>query len=446
MGRAGRHKQAKGQSAAARPKRWLPRHRRAALDSLIVAILVGGLGLVGYLTNAGRRSNAPSSSARKVQSLEDLLASKPEDLAGIDIAEMNLLCATGLPGAEDLDIDKCLAKLDRWADRVKHETERHLYRLTDPKFHDHAEHYRHSEARFRAEWLVSVLQQDIGLHYHAGFVAPDQPIPPFKTSKQSFIHGLMDHEDGRRAFGGNCVSLPVAYAAVGRRLGYPVKLVCANEHVFCRWEGLDHSNPAWRDRFNFDGAGDGFSIDPDEFYLTWPRKTTPDQVELCGWLKTLTAAEELSVFLAGRGAVLMDVSRDFGGALVAFAHAARLRPTSSQSIDRVHIAYEKMFHRIAVAHPAAYRKFVARVDGKAGTTTRPDGRVANGPPRSRLGRDPLDEMVDQIDRRNAARMQQLYPSPGVPQEGWPFNPQAPPPGTASPYGPHQPPLPPQPPR
>ena len=93
----------------------------------------------------------------------------PAELEKVDIAEMNLLCAQGLPGAEKLDVRKCLSMLDQWALRVKGETERHLYRLTDPGYKDHAEHYKHSEARFRAEWLVTVLQKDVGVHYYKGF-------------------------------------------------------------------------------------------------------------------------------------------------------------------------------------------------------------------------------------------------------------------------------------
>jgi hypothetical protein len=339
-------------------------------------VAIGVLAIVAYLVFFSNKPSIPTPTAtassftpptvtRKAASLDELLKMTPEQLAGLDIAEMNLLCATGLPGSEDLSIDECLARLDKWAAHVKFETERHLYRLTDPRYKEHAEHYKHSEARFRAEWLVSVLQQDIGLHYHEGFVPQDVEVPPFKTSKETFLHGLMDNEDAHKAFGGNCVSLPVAYAAVGRRLGYPIKLVCAKEHVFCRWEGLDSPNPAWRARFNFDGAGNGFSIDPDEFYLSWPRKTFPDQVKLCGWLDSLKPQEELSLFLSSRGAVLSHVSKDFEGALVAFAHSARLRPDSSQSIERVRSTLEEMYKKIVEANPDAYRQMVARLNGRA---------------------------------------------------------------------------------
>jgi len=57
------------------------------------------------------------------RSLARLLGQCPDELQGVDIAEMNLLCAAGLPGAEDLDVDRCLATLDSWAARVRRETE-----------------------------------------------------------------------------------------------------------------------------------------------------------------------------------------------------------------------------------------------------------------------------------------------------------------------------------
>jgi hypothetical protein len=273
----------------------------------------------------------PAAPAPEPESLDDLLTMSPEQLANVDIAEMNLLCAVGLPGAEELDratIDAYKTRLDQWAQRVKFETARHMYRLTDPRFKDHAEYYKHSEARFRAAWLVGTLMQDIGVHYHPGFVPQDQAVPPFKTSKETFLHGLLDHPNAKKAFGGNCVSMPTIYAAVGRRLGYPIKLVSSQGHIFCRWEGLKHPNPAWRDRFNFDGSGNGFSIDPDEFYMTWPTKSTPRQAKLCDWLKTLTPKQELATFLLSRAGVLTHVNKDYAGAQIACARAAALWPTN----------------------------------------------------------------------------------------------------------------------
>ncbi len=358
----GRHKknwqsQTADELAGASEVRWLWRGAEV--------LALAGIALTSYFvffSNATPAVSAPVAK-RKAQNIDQLLAMTPEQLANVDIAEMNLLCATGLSGAENLDIDQCLDTLDRWAERVRKETERHLYRLTDPEYKQEAEYIQHSEARFRAAWLVSVLQEDIGAHYYSGFVPQDVEVPPIQTSKETFIHGLMDHDDAHKAFGGNCVSLPVAYAAVGRRLGYPIKIVCAKEHSFCRWEGLGHTNPAWRDRFNFDGAGKGFSIDPDEFYVSWPRKSTPDQILLAGWLKSLTPQQELALFVATRGHVLTSVKQDYLNAQLAYAHAVRLWPTSVQMLQWLSVTTTKIYEQQLAAHPEAFRQMAERNRG-----------------------------------------------------------------------------------
>ncbi|MFO0861607.1 MAG: hypothetical protein U0570_13735 [Phycisphaerales bacterium] len=134
-----------------------------------------------------------------------LLAMSPDELARVDIAAINLACADGLPGFEGIDSAAVLAKLDEWAAKVKFETERHLYRVKDPKY---AEHYRHSESYLRAEFLIMVLQEDCGVRYN-----PDRIYTPnFADSRDQFIHGMLDPKCG-----GTCASMPVLYTAIGRR-------------------------------------------------------------------------------------------------------------------------------------------------------------------------------------------------------------------------------------
>lgn len=62
----------------------------------------------------------------------DLCALSDDELAGCDIAALNLAAAHGLPGVDAVDIPACLVRLDEWAERVKLETLRHVYRF-DPK-------------------------------------------------------------------------------------------------------------------------------------------------------------------------------------------------------------------------------------------------------------------------------------------------------------------------
>ncbi len=248
-------------------------------------------------------SNTPTKSGvvRKVHSLDELLKLTPDKLAKIDIAEMNLLCAIGLPGAENLDIAHCLATLDKWAERVKLQTQRHLYRVNDPKW---ADHYRHSEPYLRAEFLLQVLQEDCGVKYD--MTAADNFA--FNDSRVAFLHGMIPgpNQTIKDVPGGTCTSMPVMYVAIGRRLGYPLKLVTTDSHIFVRWDGMDHPNPAWRQRFNIEGTGHGFSVYEDDYYKTWPHKITDQQVKANRYLLSLTPAEELAGFLAARGHCGLD--------------------------------------------------------------------------------------------------------------------------------------------
>ena len=61
--------------------------------------------------------------------------------------------------------------------------------------------------------------------------------------------------------------MPVMYVAIGRRLGYPMRLVAAKEHMFCRWDD-------GKERFNIEGAGNGDDYPPDDYYRTWPKLLT----------------------------------------------------------------------------------------------------------------------------------------------------------------------------
>jgi hypothetical protein len=204
-----------------------------------------------------------------------------------DIACAELRLAEGLPGAEGLDRGLCLRWLDEAARLVAQTTERHFYR-----FQQRPQDFQHSEGRFRMMWLVTVLQRDLGVWYDLASVPlPDEEF--FKHPKYLFLHGII------QGFGGTCSSLPPLYAAVGRRLNYPLKLVKAAQHCFVRWEGRG-------ERFNIEATTQGFVSHPDEHYLTWPHPVTPEVVREYRLLKSETPEEEVAGCLCKRGHVFLE--------------------------------------------------------------------------------------------------------------------------------------------
>jgi hypothetical protein len=136
--------------------------------------------------------------------------------------------------------------------------------------------------------LVTVLQKGAGVGYN-----PDRIDDPWEDqdSRDDFIHGILDGP------GGTCASMPVLVVAVGRRLGYPLKLVPGHGHLFARWE-----EPGG-ERFNVECSGEGFNNHPDEYYRTWPRSCPEGLFPRTKFLKSMTPREEVAAAWMKRGHV-----------------------------------------------------------------------------------------------------------------------------------------------
>lgn len=212
------------------------------------------------------------------------VARQPEEVIGtLDLAFMQFVALAGLPGSEDLNPWGCMRRLNAMADRVEARTNAamHLFR------HNPADH-ENSEAYFRALGLATVLQKDFGVGYDKA-KAPREV--PHKVEDKT-VHGIIYGN------GGTCASLPVLYAAVGRRLGYPIKLVHSfvdeeTGHVFARWDG-DGA------RFNIEATATGLATPPDDYYRAGKYKMTP-QMEAWGrYMLSLSPKEEFAGFLTER--------------------------------------------------------------------------------------------------------------------------------------------------
>ena len=319
-------KQRRSQARKPAPKPPDASRARKALSIVLPVLTVTALTLVAYVVFFSNRPSTPTPTAtastftaptvkRKAAPLDELLKLPPEQLADVDIAEMNLLCATGLPGAEQLDIGKAFARLGDYAQRVRYWTDQSMW-----DFRQNPGKFENSQAKFRVLLLISVLQKDFGVHYNDR----GERNCDFRSSKNPFIHGMIDDTNG-----GTCASMPVMYVAVGRRLGYPVSLVLAKTHIFARWDD-------GTERFNIEGTNPRFDDHPDSYYRKWPYPISDAELKLGWYLKALTPADELAVFLQNRAYCLMDNGR-FKDAQLAFARSYQLAPQNP--LGRHQIAY-----------------------------------------------------------------------------------------------------------
>jgi hypothetical protein len=231
----------------------------------------------------------------KPGTLRELLALPPEQLDKVDVGLMSLLCAEGLPGSENLDVEACLEKLDDLATKAKFDTDRHFYR-----FREHPEQFRNSLGYYRVMMLGGVLVQDLGIQYKPDLVEylKEGNAPTYgvfnSDSKNVFIHGLLNGSHY-----GTCASMPVLLAAVAHRLGYPVHLAGTKLHIYARYEDNNGKH------FNIEPTvTEGFLTPTDEDYKTGQFACTDEEIKGYGWLRPYSNQEILSHMLFHRAVCL----------------------------------------------------------------------------------------------------------------------------------------------
>lgn len=268
--------------------RWLG--GKATILSLSTLIMGCALGFVLSGPTARLIGDSPStatqaakdvvgSTSSQVFTLADLLVMDDAALGRLDPLDVDLAVARTIPGCESLGVALYKRTVDQWAEQVRSETERHLY-----KFHEKPSDYKNSLVYFKSLLLATVIGQDLKVTYEVKSVA-------FEDPRDLFVHGVIDQRRG------TCVSLPVLYMAIGYRLGYPIRAVTVAKHIFCRWD-----DPQTGERLNIEAASAGGLVDhPDDYYMSWPTKCDPKDVETGGVLKSLTMREFLALKLASSG-------------------------------------------------------------------------------------------------------------------------------------------------
>jgi hypothetical protein len=202
------------------------------------------------------------------------------ELATYDVAQVHLASAVGLPGSEAIDHDRCIEEIDSLTAYVREYTALWMSKEGRDNGGDTP-----SQARMRC--LATALWRGAGIRYNPAKVAEDTPW----ELGDMFIHGALFGP------GGTCATLPIIYTAVGRRLGYPLRLVSAWgpkwEHLFCRWD-----EPGG-ERFNVEVNDTGFSCPEVDHYRRYGQEKWKEEFGL--YLLSKTPRQELSDFLAQRG-------------------------------------------------------------------------------------------------------------------------------------------------
>jgi hypothetical protein len=204
--------------------------------------------------------------------------------------------------------------------------------------------FNDSQAYFCVLYMITVLQRKCGVRYNPKWtsITPDKPAPRDfgRDARDLFIHAIIDGP------GGTCGSLPVLYAAVGRRLGYPLKIVKAHQHLFLRWDDPQGKHWFHPDRFNIEATGPGIHCLPDDHYRTWPHRIPTEDIDAGIFLKSLTPREELAEFVATRGYCLRH-NRRVGDAITTFRWAVKLAPHNRY--------FERSYHDLVTWRKMAVR-------------------------------------------------------------------------------------------
>lgn len=406
-----------GQSGDKAPSRYF-------LAFALGAAIAGGVAVLidhgNAATNAEPTPHRSSSARVGHRTVAQLAALTDDELEQVDIVEMNIAVAREIPGLEHLDYDKYRCIVDAWTDQ---------FRAWVPTV-EHASHedpgkYHNDINFFRLGMLAQFLDQTVGVRYNEqekqaqveGRKSGRKAQIAYTNPADLLLYGLIDTKRG------TCVTMPTLHVAIGRRMGWPVGLACADSHYVCRY---DDGKCVYNIETTDTGRG-GFATGSDQDYIE-KEGVSRKAIAVGSDLRKLTAREMLGVFVQARGRHYADTGK-MDLAARDYALASTLFPRSRKIylglVDTLIPVGEKLFTRDELGHPMSLAAYLG-------------GRYAPCGNDTGLGRSPIyrpDPFADvqrlnEINRRN---MQPMMQPPTVPQ---PYHPPVP--GVPQPPQPHQP--------
>jgi regulator of sirC expression with transglutaminase-like and TPR domain len=140
----------------------------------------------------------------------------------------------------------------------------------------------------------------------------------FSRSRQEhyFLHGILDSKKG------TCYIMPILYAAIAQRVGYPISVVIAPDHMFVRY-----SDPSF-DKQNIEVTSGGQWF-PDQHYVD-RFKVSKSGLKSGAYMRSLSKRELLSHFFYATGNVL---GHQKNGLLMGMAYIQRAIELDSKHAD-----------------------------------------------------------------------------------------------------------------
>ena len=198
--------------ATVRPGRWL-----------LVGMLLGGV-LGAGIVFVAKRGNAlaetshvsPAASPEPVvvrepavcRTVDQLIDLSDEQLDSVDLVELNLAVARGIPGLEGLNLGKYQRQIDTWAQAIQSMTAMADFPLTLPD-----EQWKENVGLLRLSAMVDYLDREVR---RASISNKEEESSSFKDTGKLFIFGPIDNGESTR------LTRLVLYAAIGRRIGWPL--------------------------------------------------------------------------------------------------------------------------------------------------------------------------------------------------------------------------------
>jgi len=261
------------------------RKRRIIGYALVSIVSLAAGSAAAMLINSPRQPVAPpiavQAEAPGQRSVAQLITLSDAELEQVDIVEMNIAVARGIPGLEKLDYDHYRSTVDKWTDQF-----RLLLAAKEFDFRKNPERFKNDINFFRLGLLAEFLD------YHVGVAYVENQKQALKRGLKSIsytdpghlmLHGLIDTKRG------TCATMPTLHVAIGRRMGWPVSVSCAKSHFICRY---DDGEVVYNIESTDTGRG-GFAAPTDQEYID--RQGVSPRAIACGSdLKILTARQMLS--------------------------------------------------------------------------------------------------------------------------------------------------------